>query len=232
MGPGINKTFREKPPSIPVRRPAEVRRRGRDGVKHRLSIKGDKAQILLGHIDWRRIIAMGAAEEMIQACRYLQTCLLGGLLIATLLVPPAGCAGFPVLLPSGVPLLFANNISLLVEDVDPQAGKVWIALQGGSGTLRTAVLDVGGRFTYVGDTRIDFTVTNIYAGGQGDLVSLMILDGILVKNAPLKPMPQPLPNTSKPAPSPPPRSPGFEAAQLLAAGAFLLMWLRRPRIVS
>lgn len=93
---------------------------------------------------------------------------------------PAGC-GVQILLPIQEPLDFAGNMSLVVEDVDIQAGEVWLNLLAYDGSLlKSAVLGKGEHFTYYGVTRIDLVVQNIYAGGDSDLVSLDLIEGLLV----------------------------------------------------
>jgi hypothetical protein len=67
--------------------------------------------------------------------------------------------------------IIPGNITLVVEDVNPSAGVVWLKLYRGNDTLKSAILNVGGYFRY-GDTNL--TVNKIYAGDDHDLVELEI----------------------------------------------------------
>lgn len=93
---------------------------------------------------------------------------------------PVNC-GTQILLPIQEPLDFAGNMSLVVEDVDVHAGEVWLNLITSEGTpIKSGVLGIGEHFTYCGVTRIDLVVLNIYAGGDSDLVSLDMIEGLLM----------------------------------------------------
>jgi len=125
-----------------------------------------------------------------------------------------------ILLSTNEPLRFAGNMTLVIEDVDPDAGKVWINLYGeGDEILRNDILGVGGRFTYYGVTRIDLSVTRIYVGGDDDLVELHLIEGLLLDT---KAKDGNIPEREKSSPIPL-RSPGFEASAIVPALA--LVWM-------
>jgi hypothetical protein len=64
-----------------------------------------------------------------------------------------------------------NSTTLVVEDVDPQQGVVWLGIYGENETQNFAILHLGERFNYC---ETDMAVTRIYAGGEGDLISMEI----------------------------------------------------------
>ncbi|MGB9902380.1 hypothetical protein [Methanothrix sp.] len=90
-----------------------------------------------------------------------------------------GSCGVTVMLTTGESLQFAGNLTLVVEDVDPQAGKVWLTLYSSGSPITSSVLGIGDHFVYYGVKRIDIQVINIYAGGDRDLVVLDVIEGIL-----------------------------------------------------
>lgn len=90
-----------------------------------------------------------------------------------------GSCGLTVMLTTGEALQFAGNLTLVVEDVDPQAGRVWLSLYSSGSTVASSVLGIGDHFVYYGVKRIDLQVINIYAGGDRDLVVLDVIEGIL-----------------------------------------------------
>ncbi len=78
-----------------------------------------------------------------------------------------------VLLATQQPFNLSENMTLVVEDVDPQQGRVWLEIysQSRNETLNSAVLGLGEHSNF---SEIDLAVIRIYAGGVGDLVSLEI----------------------------------------------------------
>ncbi|MCQ8903857.1 MAG: hypothetical protein NQU42_07190 [Methanothrix sp.] len=90
-----------------------------------------------------------------------------------------GSCGVTVMLTTGEALQFAGNLTLVVEDVDPQAGKVWLTLYSSESPVASSVLGIGEHFVYYGVKRIDLQVINIYAGGDRDLVVLDVIEGIM-----------------------------------------------------
>lgn len=83
-------------------------------------------------------------------------------------------------------LSFAENLTLVVMDVEPGAGEgvVWLELRDEHGPLKSSVLRAGESFSY--DERgegLNLTVTRIYAGGEKDLVDLELLSGDVVERS-------------------------------------------------
>lgn len=97
-------------------------------------------------------------------------------------VHPGSC-GVTVMLTTGEALQFAGNTTLVVEDVDPQAGRVWLSLYSSRSPVASSVLGIGDHFVYYGVKLIDIQVVNIYAGGDRDLVVLDVIEGILASPA-------------------------------------------------
>jgi|GEM_PF-3590981 len=103
-------------------------------------------------------------------------------LMAVAIMAQQALAGMEILLPTQQPLGFAGNMTFVVEDVDPVTGKAWLNLYGANGVLKSEILGCGDHFVYYGITRIDLTISRIYAGESTDLVSLNLNEGILLKN--------------------------------------------------
>ncbi|MDH7596809.1 MAG: hypothetical protein QHG98_03570 [Methanothrix sp.] len=99
-------------------------------------------------------------------------------LILCACMQPGSC-GVTVMLTTGEALQFAGNLTLVVEDVDLQAGKVWLTLYSSGSPVASSVLGIGDHFVHYGVKRIDLQVINIYAGGDRDLVVLDVIEGIL-----------------------------------------------------
>ncbi len=78
-----------------------------------------------------------------------------------------------ILLATQQPFNLNENTTLVVEDVDPQQGMVWLEIynQSQNETPKSAVLGLGEHFNF---SEIDFAVNGIYAGEVEDLVSLEI----------------------------------------------------------
>lgn len=76
-----------------------------------------------------------------------------------------------VLLAAQQPFDLADGTTLVVEDVDPQQGVVWLGIYSENEIQDSAVLHLGEHFNCCG---MDMAVTRIYAGGDGDLISLDI----------------------------------------------------------
>lgn len=141
-------------------------------------------------------------------------------LVALTMALPFASGSMDMLLSTNEPLRFAGNMTLVIEDVDPEAGKVWIDLLGDDDdVLKNDILGVGGRFTYYGVTRIDLTVTRIYVGGDDDLVELHLIEGLLL-DAKAREDKVPAQAGSPPVPM---KSPGFEAGGIVPALALLWM---------
>lgn len=90
------------------------------------------------------------------------------LVLAILVLP---CCAEEVLLATQQPLDLADGTILVVEDVDPQQGVVWLGISGQNGTPNSAVLSLGENFSCC---ERDIIVSKIYTGGEGDLVALEI----------------------------------------------------------
>lgn len=90
------------------------------------------------------------------------------IILAGLVLPSAA---EEVLLAAQQPFELINGATLVVEDVDPQQGVVWLGIYSENGTLDFAVLHLGEHFNCC---ETDLAVTRIYAGGEGDLISLEI----------------------------------------------------------
>ncbi len=89
-------------------------------------------------------------------------------ILAGLVLPSAA---EEVLLAAQQPFDLAAGTTLVVEDVDPQQGVVWLGIYSENETLDSAVLHLGDHFNCC---EMDLAVTGIYAGGEGDLISLEI----------------------------------------------------------
>lgn len=64
-----------------------------------------------------------------------------------------------------------ENCTFWIEDIDSEAGLVWLLAQNASGTPGSLVLGVNNSTTYSG---LNLTVTAVYAGEKADLVCLRI----------------------------------------------------------
>ncbi|HOO54867.1 MAG TPA: hypothetical protein PLM24_00520 [Methanothrix sp.] len=85
-------------------------------------------------------------------------------------------------------LTFADNLTLVVMDVEPGAGAsegvVWLELRDERGPLKSSVLRAGESFSY--DERgegLNLTVARIYAGGERDLVDLDLVSGEVIERS-------------------------------------------------
>lgn len=90
------------------------------------------------------------------------------LVLAILVLP---CCAEEVLLATQQPFDLADGTILVVEDVDPQQGVVWLGISGQNVTPDSAVLSLGENFSCC---EKDMMVSKIYTGGEGDLVALEI----------------------------------------------------------
>ena len=109
------------------------------------------------------------------------------LLVSVLLVIQTA-SGADVLMSTRERITFAENLTLVVMDVEPGAGAgagvVWLELRDDRGPVKSSILVAGESFAY--DERGDgpnLTVTRIYAGGERDLVELEIVSGVVVGRA-------------------------------------------------
>jgi hypothetical protein len=79
--------------------------------------------------------------------------------------------GEEILLHTQQPYSISDNRTLVVEDVDTSAGIVWLKLYSRNETLKSALLRVGDHFGY---DHTNLTVDKIYAGGERDLVEIVL----------------------------------------------------------
>lgn len=79
--------------------------------------------------------------------------------------------GEGILLHTQQPYSISANRTLVAEDVDPSAGVVWLKLYSRNETLKSSLLAVGGHFVY---DHTNLTVNKIYAGGERDLVEIVV----------------------------------------------------------
>lgn len=93
-------------------------------------------------------------------------------------------SGAEVFMSTRESLTFADNLTLVVMDVEPGAGVVWLELQDEHGPLKSSILKTGESFAY--DARgegLNLTVTRIYAGSERDLVDLDLESGEIVRRS-------------------------------------------------
>jgi hypothetical protein len=107
-------------------------------------------------------------------------------LLASVLLVMQTAGGAEVFMSTRESLTFAENLTLVVMDVEPGAGEgvVWLELRDEHGPLKSSVLRAGESFSY--DERgegLSLTVTRIYAGGEKDLVDLELLSGEVVERS-------------------------------------------------
>lgn len=108
------------------------------------------------------------------------------LLLSILIILETAFAG-EIFVSTRESLDFADNLTLVVLDVNPGSGAVWVELRDEKGILESSLLRVGENFTYgervEGEEMLNLTVTRIYAGGEMDLVGFEVNLGDLVENA-------------------------------------------------
>ncbi len=107
-------------------------------------------------------------------------------LLATVLLVMQTAIGAEVFMSTRECLTFADNLTLVVMDVEPGAGSgvVWLELRDEHIPLKSSVLRAGESFAY--DERgegLNLTVTRIYAGGERDLVELDIESGEVLERS-------------------------------------------------
>lgn len=109
-------------------------------------------------------------------------------LLATVLLVMQTAGGAEVFMSTRESLTFADNLTLVVMDVEPGVGGgegvVWLELRDEHGPLKSSVLKTGESFAY--DERgegLNLTVTRIYAGGERDLVDLDLESGDVLERS-------------------------------------------------
>jgi len=125
------------------------------------------------------------------------------LLVSVLLVMQTA-GGAEVFMSTRESLTFADNLTLVVMDVEPGPGEgvVWLELRDEHGPLKSSVLKTGESFAY--DERgegLNLTVTRIYAGGERDLVDLELESGEVLERSAQKFPDDPYQNRDRSGPS-------------------------------
>jgi hypothetical protein len=109
-------------------------------------------------------------------------------LLASVLLVMQTAGGAEVFMSTRESLTFAENLTLVVMDVEPEAGArggvVWLELRDEHGPLKSSVLRTGESFSYEERGEgLNLTVNRIYAGGERDLVGLDLLSGEVVESS-------------------------------------------------
>jgi hypothetical protein len=125
-------------------------------------------------------------------------------LLASVLLVMQTASSAEVFMSTRESLTFADNLTLVVMDVEPGAGAgvVWLELRDEHGPLKSSVLKTGESFAY--DARgegLNLTVTRIYAGGERDLVDLDLKSGEVLERSSQKLPDDSHQNHDRPAPS-------------------------------
>ncbi|KUK44416.1 MAG: Uncharacterized protein XD72_1161 [Methanothrix harundinacea] len=107
-------------------------------------------------------------------------------LLASVLLVMQTAGGVEVFMSTRDSLTFADNLTLVVMDVEPWAGAgegvVWLELRDGRGHLKSSVLRAGESFVYEERGEgLNLTIARIYAGGEKDLVDLELVSGEVVR---------------------------------------------------
>jgi hypothetical protein len=102
-------------------------------------------------------------------------------LLASVLLVIQTAGGAEVLMSTRESITFAENLTVVVMDLEPRTGVVWLELQEDGLPLKSSILRTGESFAY--DERgdgLNLTVARIYAGGERDLVDLVVVSGKVV----------------------------------------------------
>ena len=102
-------------------------------------------------------------------------------LLASVLLVIQTAGGAEVLMSTRESITFAENLTVVVMDLEPRTGVVWLELQEDGVPLKSSILRTGESFDY--DERgdgLNLTVARIYAGGERDLVDLEVVSGKVV----------------------------------------------------
>ncbi|HWQ19098.1 MAG TPA: hypothetical protein VN455_04915 [Methanotrichaceae archaeon] len=118
---------------------------------------------------------------------------------------------------TNLPYAIGNNTMLVVEDADPRTGMIWAQIFNRSDLTWSGVLRVGE--SYNGSRGSNFTVTDVYAGGDGYLVGLR-LEGKIGDTSPVHSIPLNGSSAAK-------QRPEMTAAQALPVVALLGLAIRR-----
>ena len=105
-------------------------------------------------------------------------------LLALVLIVIQTAGGAEVFMSTRERITFEENLTLVVMDVEPEAGVVWLELREDGDPVESSVLRTGESFVY--DERgevLNLTVLRIYAGSERDLVDLEIVSGKVVERS-------------------------------------------------
>lgn len=105
-------------------------------------------------------------------------------ILALVLIVMQTAGGAEVFMSTRERITFEENLTLVVMDVEPEAGVVWLELRDDGDPVKSSVLRTGEIFVY--DERgkgLNLTVLKIYAGGERDLVDLEIVSGEAVERS-------------------------------------------------
>ncbi|UEC42488.1 MAG: hypothetical protein METHAR1v1_650003 [Methanothrix sp.] len=110
-------------------------------------------------------------------------------ILALVLIVMQTAGGAELFMSTRERITFADDLTLVVMDVEPQAGVVWLELRDEGVALRSSVLRTGESFAY--DERgegLELKVLRIYAGGERDLVDLEVVSGeVTGRSSPAQP---------------------------------------------
>lgn len=105
-------------------------------------------------------------------------------LLALVLIVIQTAGGAEVFMSTRERITFEENLTLVVMDVEPQAGVVWLELREDGDPVESSVLRTGERFVFdERGERLEVLVVRIYAGGAMDLVDLEIVSGKVVERS-------------------------------------------------
>lgn len=105
-------------------------------------------------------------------------------LLALVLIVMQTAGGAEIFMSTRERITFEENLTLVVMDVEPEAGVVWLELREDGDPVESSVLRTGERFVF--DERgegLEVLVLRIYAGGAMDLVDLEIVSGEVVERS-------------------------------------------------
>lgn len=105
-------------------------------------------------------------------------------LLALVLIVIQTAGGAEVFMSTRERITFEENLTLVVMDVEPEAGVVWLELREDGDPVESSILRTGDRFVFdERGERLEVLVVRIYAGGAMDLVDLEIVSGQVVERS-------------------------------------------------
>lgn len=105
-------------------------------------------------------------------------------LLALVLIVIQTAGGAEVFMSTRERITFEENLTLVVMDVEPEAGVVWLELREDGDPVESSILRTGDRFVFdERGERLEVLVVRIYAGGAMDLVDLEIVSGKVVERS-------------------------------------------------